>query len=286
MNNEEDIGVISQVLRFLTFYKWRKSLAIKRAADNQFTGSAQGVRDAFDLEARKLQRDYETLMGAVSEVEGILISREDELKRLNENETELLQMREGALAKFESETNEGEKSKHQAAFERFDSEIAKIDERQAILDGQIAETRKAMQVHMLNLTRLQDARLKLPEEKASAVADFVSSEQIIKLNERLQGLTNSLDSGPLEAVRKATRDMAAKARISSKLAGTDVAVQDEGYKLAGRGAGAKDRMSAMLAERAAKRGEGVQAMAAPVKEAVTGGAGGAGSSGSGRPTLS
>jgi hypothetical protein len=77
--------------------------------------------------------------------------------------------------------------------------------------------------------------------------------------------------------------MAAKARISSKLAGTDVAVQDEGYKLAGRGAGAKDRMSAMLAERAAKRGEGVQATAAPVKEAATGGAG---SSGSGRPTLS
>ena len=62
MNNEENIGVISQVLRFLTFYKWRKSLAIKRAADNQFTGSAQGIRDAFDLEARKLQRDYETLM--------------------------------------------------------------------------------------------------------------------------------------------------------------------------------------------------------------------------------
>ncbi len=42
-------------------------------------------------------------------------------------------------------------------------------------------------------------------------------------------------------------------------------------------------MNAMLAERAARRGEGVQATAAPVKEAATGGAG---SSGSGRPTLS
>jgi hypothetical protein len=283
MNNEEDIGVISQVWRFFTFYKWRKSLAIKRAADNQFTGSAQGIRDAFDLEARRLQRDYETLMGAVSEVEGILISYEQELERLNKREEELLGQREGATSMLELATDEAEKRKAEAAFISYDLEIAAIDERQAELTKDIADRRGQMEVHMLNLTKLQDARRKLPEKKASAVADFVTSQQLIKLNERLQGLTNSVDSGPLDAVQKSVDDMRAKARISSKLAGTDVAMRDERYKLAGRSAAAKDRMNAMLAERAAKRGDGVKTTAAPVKEAATGGAS---SSGSGRPTLS
>jgi hypothetical protein len=85
------------------------------------------------------------------------------------------------------------------------------------------------------------------------MADFVSNQKIIDLNRRLQGLQASIDRGPLDAVMQANRELAAKARVSERLAGTDVRAQDAEYAEAGRSSTIDDDFSALLAARKAER---------------------------------
>ena len=106
---------------------------------------------------------------------------------------------------------------------------------------------------MYQLTAMQSEIEKMPIEKAEAIAQHVSAKKIIELNDRLSGIQTSMDKGPLDAVRKANQELSAKARISEKIAGTDVKLQDEEYAAAGSSSTSKDRMSQMLAARRAEK---------------------------------
>ena len=103
------------------------------------------------------------------------------------------------------------------------------------------------------LTAMQAEIQNTPGQKAQALADFVSNQKIIDLNKRLQGMQESIDRGPLEAVMQANRELAAKARVSERLAGTDVRAQDAAYAEAGETASIDAEFSAMLAARQAER---------------------------------
>ena len=59
----------------------------------------------------------------------------------------------------------------------------------------------------------------------------------------MQGLKTAMDRGPLDAVRKHNRELSAKARISQKLAGADVNVQDAQYAKAGQRSTSSDRFN-------------------------------------------
>ena len=103
------------------------------------------------------------------------------------------------------------------------------------------------------LTSLQAEIQNLPSQKAQAIGDFVSNQKVIELNRRLQGLQASLDHGPLDAVLQANRELAAKARVSERLSGTDVRAQDAEYADAGRSSSIDEDFGAMLATRKAER---------------------------------
>ena len=67
-----------------------------------------------------------------------------------------------------------------------------------------------------------------------SVADFVSAKQIIELNNRLMNASDSLHEGPTATVREQVRQMSSQARITEKLAGTDVKLQDQEYAQLGK----------------------------------------------------
>lgn len=253
---DENIGFFSALWRYITFYKLRKSMGLVRAADRQFTGSAEGIRDAFDLHQNKLVKTYQELRDAISQVEVTIEADRQRLADLNEREKKLLEMRDGALAMFEDAQAKGDQAlqeKHQAAFDRFDGEIEDIEQRQAALEARIKETEATMSGYLMQLTKLQAEIQRLPQEKAQAIADFVSSKKIVELNDRLSGLKTSIERGPIDAVLEENRNLTAKARVSSKLAGTDVEQQDTQYAQKGRTSTSRDRMGQMLAARKAER---------------------------------
>ena len=268
---EENPGLLSSFWRLITFWKLRKALGLIRAGDRQFTGSVQGISDAFDLHQNKLIKQYNGLRDAIAQVEVVSEQDRQRLADLNKREEQLLAMREGALAKFEEAQKAGDQAtvvKHQEAFERFDTEIQSIEGQQAELDKRLKDTTAAMEDYLRQLTKLQNEIKTLPREKAQAVADFVSSSKIVELNDRLQGLKSSIERGPIDAVMQQNRELTAKARISQKLAGTDVERQNDEYASAGKVASARDRMQQMLAARSAERGAktGEQAAAPRTEE--------------------
>lgn len=249
---EEKVGILRAIFRYLRFWNWRKARYIIDAADSQFTGSVDGISAAFDMHHDTMVQRYQGLRDAIAEVEAVLEEKRSRLESLNEEEEGLLQKREGALALAEQAKAAGdneEYEKHASAFERFQTRIDEIEQTQARLGAEIGETGDTMSRYMIQLQEFQAEIQKLPVQKAEAVADFVSSKQIIELNDRLQGLETSIDRGPIAAVMNANKKLTAKARITEKLAGADVRVQDKAYEMAGRGSTARQKMDEMLAAR-------------------------------------
>ena len=261
----ENIGIISALWRFVSFYKLRKALGIARAADRQFTGSTQGISDAFTIHRDKLVQEYKDLESGVAQYEQVIEGRRIELEELDKRESILIQQRDGALAKAEeaqTKNNQEDLTKHKAAFMRFQDELNQIEARKEEIKSEVSVGEEQMKTYLLQLTKMQDDIRKLSAQKAQAIADFVSSQKIMDLNNRLRGLTSTGEAGPIDAVLKANQELKAQARISSKLAGTDVAVQDNEYAAAGRSSTADTQFEQMMAARKASR-EAVTGAAKP-----------------------
>ncbi len=254
---EEKVGIISAVFRYFRFWNWKKARGIIDAADAQFTGSTDGIAAAFDMHQDKLVKQYQDLRDAISEVETVLEDKRHRLDQLNKEEEDLLGKREGALtlaSKAKAEGDEAGYERHASAFERFQLRIDEIEAAQAKLEQELTETSATMEKYMLRLQDMQADVQKLPQQKAEAIAEFVSSKRIIELNDRLQGLETSMDKGPISAVMEANRKLSSKARISEKLAGTDVRMADQQYEREGRQSTARSKLDEMLAARNKEKG--------------------------------
>lgn len=255
MSNEQ-VGIVRAVFRYFRYWNWKKARGIIAAADEQFTGSVDGINAAFDMHQDKLVRQYQELRDAIAEVEAVLEDKRHRLEQLNHEEEDLLQKRDGALALAEQAQATGDEKgyeQHATAFERFQVRIEEIEVTQERLRKEVEETSATMDRYMLRLQDMQSEIQKMPQQKAEAVAEHVSANRIIELNDRLQGLENSIDRGPISAVMESNRNLTAKARISEKLAGTDIRVQDKAYENAGRVSTARSKMEALMAARRAEK---------------------------------
>lgn len=266
---DEKIGILRAFFRYFRMWNWKQARGIIKAADAQFTGSVDGIDAAFDIYKDKMVNQYQGLRDAVAEVEAILEDKRQRLEALNVEEEDLLEKREGALHKAEEAQANGETEaldRHSAAFERFQVRIDEIDVMQEKLNTDIQENTKSLNQYMLQLSEFQAEIERLPQQKAEAMAEFVSAQKIVELNDRLQGLESSLDRGPISAVLEANKKLSAKARISQKLAGADVRLQDKEYERAGRQSTARSKMDQMLAARRLEKQQKEGAKEAPVAD--------------------
>ncbi len=253
---EEKVGIIRALFRYFRCWNWRKARYIVNAADAQFTGSVDGIDAAFEMHRDTMVGRFTGLRDAIAQVESVLEEKRSRLEKLNEEEEDLLRKREGALNLAEEAQAAGDDDgygKHAGAFERFQARIDEIEAMQERLRAEVEDASGTMDRYMIQLQDLQAEIERLPTQKAEAIADFVSAKQIIELNDRLQGLETSIDRGPISSVLEANRNLTAKARISEKLAGADVRVQDKQYARAGRESTARSKLDEMLAARKAEK---------------------------------
>ncbi len=254
--SEEKIGIISAIFRYFRFWNWKKARGIIKAADEQFTGSVDGISAAFEIQRDKMVKQFSGLRDAIAEVETVLEDKRSRLEALNHEEEDLLKKREGALAMAEKAREQGDNAayeQHALAFERFQLRIDEIEGLQARLQTEVGETSQTMDKYMLQLQDFQAQIEKMPQQKAEAIADYVSAKQIVELNDRLQGLETSMDRGPISAVLETNKRLTAKAKISEKLAKADVRLQDKQYEHAGRQSTSRLTMESMLSARKAEK---------------------------------
>jgi chromosome segregation ATPase len=244
------------IRRWFNFYFLRRSEDVRRSADEQFTGSVEGIRAAYAIDRDKLASDFRGLQEAVGQVLTVVEDKKIRLEKLDAEEKTLQTQLNGAIRaaeKAQAESNTEEFAKAQAAYARYKARMTEIDAEQERLSGEVAALETSIQSHMSRLTEFQARLEALPAEEAATVADYVSAKQIIELNNRLMNASDSLKEGPTATVREQVRQMSAQARITEKLAGTDVTLQDRQYAELGRELEGADSLEAVLAARKAQR---------------------------------
>jgi chromosome segregation ATPase len=244
------------VRRWFAFFFLRRSEDVRRSADGQFTGSVEGIRAAYAIDRDRLAKDFRGLQEAVAQVLTVVEDKKIRLERLGSEERDLQSQLNGAIRAAEQAQASGDAAayeKAQAAYTRYKARLTEIDTQQESLTADVAGLEKSIQTHMGRLTEFQARLEALPQEEAETVADFVSARQIIELNNRLMNASDSLKEGPTATVREQVRQMSSQARITEKLAGTDVKLQDQEYAALGRELEGSDSLEAVLRARKAQR---------------------------------
>jgi len=264
----------ASIRRWFDFFFLRRSEDVRRSADGQFTGSVEGIRAAYAIDRDRLAKDFRGLQEAVAQVLQVSEDKKIRLERLDAEEKELQNQLNGAIRAAEQAQATGDTAsyeKAQAAYTRYKARLTEIDATQEQLSAEVAGLEKSIQTHMGRLTEFQARLEALPQEEAETVADFVSAKQIIELNNRLMNASDSLKEGPTATVRDQVRQMSSQARITEKLAGTDVKLQDQEYATLGKQMDGEDSLEAVLRARKAQRdaAEGTPLPDQPVAESGT-----------------
>jgi phage shock protein A len=266
----------SAIRRWFDFFFLRRSEDVRRSADGQFTGSVEGIRAAYAIDRDRLAKDFRGLQEAVAQVLQVSEDKKIRLERLDAEEKTLQDQLNGAIRSAEQAQASGDTpgyEKAQAAYARYKARLTEIDQTQEQLGTEVAALEKSIQTHMGRLTEFQARLEALPQEEAETVADFVSAKQIIELNNRLMNASDSLREGPTSTVREQVRQMSSQARITEKLAGTDVKLQDQEYAQLGKELEGEDSLEAVLRARKAQRAaaEGTPLPETPTSETPVGG---------------
>lgn len=236
----------------------RKGVEVKDAADKVFTKDVHGYAAGFDLYRDQLVGRYQGLFDAVSEVETVVEQKRLRLKKVAEEKQESQEALEGALSLYEQAEKAGDTTTMESAAkdgEKFQAEVTEFEAKEDEVEADIKEQEGKLKDLERELTELQEEIEGLPEEKAEAIADFISSQRVKEAFERIHGLQTSIDTGPIEAIRRDREERKAQARVAHRLGGTDAKSQREKYVSAGKGAIAQGNFKQMLEARKAKQGQ-------------------------------
>jgi chromosome segregation ATPase len=269
MADDQPIGIFAALWRYVSFYKLRQALGLVRAADAQFTGSADGISDAYDLQREKLVTEYKQFMSALAEVESAVEQKRERVKVIKQKKKESEKALEGALAVYEkAQAANDQKTMTEAERdgEGFRQEVNRLTEQETELENEIADQEHRLGDLEGRLTAMQREIANLTTEKADAIADFVSNKNLMDAHERLMGLKSRMDSGPIDAVRKANRDLAAKARVAGRLSGADADHVKDKYVHAGEDSVAGNEFQKMVAARKAQKEQSTGTAPAAEKE--------------------
>jgi DNA repair exonuclease SbcCD ATPase subunit len=250
------MGIFESLWRFVSFYQLRKAMGLARAADAQFTSSADGISDAFDIHREKLVNEYRQFLNALSEVENAVEQKRNRLISIQKNKKEAEHALEGALSIYEEAQTKGDKKTMDDAEKDgngFRADVNRLADQEKELAADIESQQQRLGQLENKLSTMQAEIAKLPSEKADAIADFVSNKKLVEASERLMGIRSSIDTGPIDAVRKANEELAAKARVAGRIAGTDAQEKREKYLKAGEESAAGTDFQKMLAARKAER---------------------------------
>lgn len=243
-------GFFGVLGRLFSGWGKRQERSIGEAANAHFSGSVEGIDQAFDLHREGLMTRFGDLRGVVASLEALLEENRLRLEEMNSAEETLLRQRDGAVRLAESARADGDEEaygNHAAAFERFEARVEDLERSQAQVAEEIARTSGSLEGAMERLQALRTEIDELSRRRSQALTDFVSSQQLLELDDRLHGLESSLDQGPLSAVLEANRALTARARLAEELSAPTTS--SASYEEAGRAAEARGRLESLIQQR-------------------------------------
>ncbi len=218
-----------------------------KAGDDLVSGSPEAIQATYrTIEDKEIQR-YNQMLDAVS---SLARQREDALRqmeRLQGRIEELNDETEGALALADSEPDN--KEQHREAYNRAFAQKEQLQARLDQTDAKADQLTEKVEDYKLELSNFQSRIEELKQEGDESVADLISSQSIIQIEQRLQGLSTDSTDQALTAVRRKVADTKAKAQITAELGGVDVARQRQRYRAAAKQSAGGTAFDEMLKQR-------------------------------------
>ena len=242
------MGLFNSLSRFFSNLFGAASGAIDEATDNMASNSPGAIKAQFKRTKEEWLKQYNEMRDAVSQLMVVREQKKNEMETLQSEEDDLIIKMEGALNEAEKDP---ENKEHQEAYERFFKRKQQIDARQEQLETEIQQSETQLNEFKNRLTNLQVEIKKLEQEEAETIADIISSQKIIELNDRITNLSTDNIGQSLEAIRSKRAKLKSKASLTNEMANTNLSLKDEKYKTSGQPNTASEAFAKALA---AKKG--------------------------------
>ena len=239
------MGILKSIYRYITTLGGLIEGNIERKSDDLLS-SASGIKATYQQTREKWTKQYAEIREAIAQLMMVLEQKRKAVKSISEEASSIKIKMKGAVEQYKK-TNE---PKYQEAFTELFSRDKQLLEKQKLLNSEIGELHNKVENYKEKLNDMQVRIKGLKSQEAEAIADIVSSKQIISLNDRLSDLSTDLDDQNLRAIENRRESLKAQAKLSGELATVEeIDNLDKELLTVGNQSEAEDVFAAMLAEK-------------------------------------
>ncbi|MFH0824862.1 MAG: hypothetical protein V2B18_19080 [Pseudomonadota bacterium] len=218
-----------------------------RAGDDMVSSSPEAIRATYAAAINDAGKRYKDMQQAVALLAREREKTEQSLKQLDADERELQKKLEGSLAMAQAEPDNPQ---HREAGGRYIARLNEIDQKQGLLAGELDAQSKRVEEYKVKLRSFTDEMDRLRREQGEMVAEFVSSQQVIQLEDRLKGLSESGTDESIVAIRDRVSKMRSEAKIATEMRSAASSEIDVQYERAGAERQAASQFDDLLKARA------------------------------------
>jgi phage shock protein A len=236
---------------FRSFYRYIVTLGgliggdIDSRTDAMLT-TPTGIKATFEKTREQWTRQYGEVREAVAQLMLVLSQKRRQVDALKEEAKDVKIKMKGAVEQYKKT----QEPRYQEAFTDLFNRDKAIAAQQEGLDKEIGELHEKVNQYREKLKEMQGRIQELKKQESEAIADIVSSQQIIKLNDSLNSISMDLDDRNLQSINERREALRNQAELSDQMAETEVSRDLEKELVdAGMKSEAADVFAAMLAER-------------------------------------
>ena len=225
-----------------------------RAGDDMVAGSPEAIKSTYAAAISDAQKRYKELEAAVALLARERERTEERLRALGLEEQDLLKKLEGALTAVEAEPGNTE---HREAGIRYQTRIQEIESVQEKLSQDLELQKSKVEEYKIKLRGFKDEIERLKREQGEMIAEFVSSQQVLMLEDRLKGLSDNVVDQSIIAIREKVANIKSQVKIASEMNQAHQYSQDKKYEKLGEETLAAQKFDELLKTRQQAR-EGVK----------------------------
>ena len=225
-----------------------------KAVGYLLTGQVDSARRVLDTNPHVIRAKYDEIVREkISRIQQYkqavagLIAQEEaktaKVKQLSEEVANLERLKAGALAKAKqtvAKLQSAGKSKEAihtdenykkclAAYNDFSSTLAEKQERIEELENSVADYKKTISEHKVQLQQLLREVEKVRSEAADTVAEVISAKQEKEIADTIAGIAEDGTAEELQSLRKMRQEVKAEARVAKEMAGADTKAQENEF---------------------------------------------------------
>jgi phage shock protein A len=237
------MGVFKSIRRFIFTLGGLLASRVDEETD-ALVSTPAGVKAAFRQTRDRWTKQYHEVRDAISQLMMVMEQKKAEIKRLEAEDKDLEIKKRGSVEKFRETRDE----RFQKAFQDYHTREQEVEKRLEELSRETVELDQQLERYKIKLTEMQKQIANLDRQEAEAIADIVSSKQIVALNDRMANLATELHDENIQAVERVRQKAKAKAKLSEELAGTNHADIEKQIVAAGMNSEINEEFARMLAE--------------------------------------